>query len=392
MHIKSLSPVSYSKNFTAQSGQSVSQQSANNNTNSFELPRYNPAFSARIDIESLRQNKDFYDKYFLTDETGTMPVQRMDNKQLSNLCESLLKVDPKLVQTLFTTHNQKTGEVVAHNPKPGVLAAMNSAVSKLDNSSDVFKLIYFARDNKQNMPAHTFTYFDDIETMCDVLDNETIAYIYGSRNKADKNPLEMSKGDGVFAYIADKLDYDKKDLHKVVFNLNKNFNAGSAVLYGPADLEAFMKVYSDDPDTLRNFFISVDKSDRNQKYLNYNVMNNLIDGGYAAESLHLLFKSLVNSNPSLLKDIYTRPDTDGTLLYNNIEIDGTPVIPLVLDTLAKDMINLVSDSDLNAKDSLEVLSKNYEFLSDRTVETNTAKLPEDLPLIREYLLKQVAKQ
>lgn len=385
MIIKPLSPVSYLKNFKTQS-QSVSQPLSNNNTNFFELPNHNVAFGARINIDKFKKKERDYDKYFVQDKYGFLPASFINAQELSNVCKELEDINPQLLIKLFTSTNETDGGVIAHEPEDDTLKVMNTFLLKLNNGKEILKNIYLKPDNAGNLPAHTFCTHNDIEYMCSVLDADTIAKIYSTKNNDGYKPSEESNiDDGDFAYIANLLKDNKSALNSIIFDNEKGEDYVSWVLYGDEDLKAFLTIYENEPELIRKYFISNNGKTENcpDKPCKEGLRDDIFKD-VSAEFMRVLKNRLIDKDPALLKDIYTLTDSDGYLLTTLATVNNTDIH----NVLAADMMELITNSDLNEKDSLEVLNQNYSFLQNRC---SDVKGIDELPLIKKYLEEQIAK-
>lgn len=93
---------------------------------------------------------------------------------------------------------------------------MNQCVDELPNGKKILKDIYLTQDNKGKLPAHNIKRLEDIQEMAEVLDKDTLDKIVFHKDEDDKYPF----------------------------------------LKGSVDLEMFLKFYKDEPEKLRQYFLS----------------------------------------------------------------------------------------------------------------------------------------
>lgn len=367
------------------------------NTNSFEFPRYNaynvPFGMARLDTEKIEKVSELENKYFKPNEFGDTGGYNNFHLYYRTVVNELMEVEPKLVEKLFTTKNGEKQKLIAHsvygsdNKKQKF---MNDSVLKLENGQEILNRIYLTEDSQGNIPAHYFSDIENFKEMMKVLDKDTLKKVVLADNNPKKEvPGEDTFGkDGIRAVIMEQFAEDKKTLNEIVFH--KNLKNEYPALQGKEDLEMFLKLFADDKESIRKYFIKnkkVENKNKNKNKIRNFFIKNKEQSNNNKEYLTDFFKmvnrkqvlldamhnSFIETDPKLLKDIYTLSNEEGYMLnYDRAS------------ALTENMLQLITNSDLSAEDSLEVLSKNRDFLSRHT--------DISLDLIEEYLNEQIAQR
>lgn len=396
MAIKAITSVSLVNSASScQNKAAVRDTKPSQNSNSFEFPRYNAynvSFGmARLDTEKIKKISELENKYFKPDEFGDTEGYNKFHLYYRAVVNELMEVEPKLVEKLFTTQNGEKQKLIAHsvygsdNKKQKF---MNETVLKLENGQEILNRIYLTEDSQGNIPAHYFNDIENFKDMIKVLDKDTLKKVLLADNNSKKDIPGTNKSvkDGVRAIIMEQFADDKKVLKDVVFhtNLKQDYPA----LQGKEDLEMFLKLFADDKESIRKYFIKNKKIENKNKnkIRNFFIKNKEQSNNnkqYLTDFLKMvnrkqvlldaMHNSFMETDPKLLKDIYTLSNEEGFMLnYDRAS------------ALTENMLQLITNSDLSAEDSLEVLSKNRNFLSRHT--------DISLDLIEKYLNEQIAQK
>lgn len=368
------------------------------NTNSFEFPRYNASNisfgMARLDMEKIKKVSELENKYLKPNGLGDTEGYNKFQIYYRTIVSELMAVEPKLVEKLFTTKNGEKQKLIAHSvygSDNNKQKFMCDSVLKLENGQELLKRIYLTEDSQGNVPAHYFSDTENFKVMIKVLDKDTLKKVLLADNTAEKDIPGSNKAvkDGVRAIIMEQFADDKKVLKDIVFHTNLKQNY--PVLQGKEDLEMFLKLFADDKESIRKYFIKNVKTENENK--NKNTIKNLFKKKNKEQTnnnkeyltdffktvnrkqvlLDAMHNSFMETDPKLLKDIYTLSNEEGFMLnYDRAS------------AFAENMLQLITDSDLSPEDSLEVLSKNRDFLSRHTEIS--------LDLVEKYLNEQIAQK
>lgn len=365
------------------------------NTNSFEFSRYNAynvSFGmARLDKEKIEKVSELENKYFKPDKFGDTEGYNKFDHYYRTVVNELMAVEPKLVERLFTTKNGERQQLIAHSvygTDNNKQKFMCDSVLKLENGQELLNRIYLTEDSQGNVPAHYFGNIENFKVMIEVLDKDILKKVVLADNNVNKDipGTNQAVKDGVRAIVMKQFADDKKALKDIVFHTN--LKQDYPTLQGKEDLEMFLKLFADDKESIREYFIKNQKTENenknklrsffmkskgqsknNKEYLTdfLKMVNN------KQVLLDALHNSFIETHPKLLKDIYTLKNEEGVMINHNRA-----------SALAKNMLQLITDSDLSAEDSIEVLSKNRDFLSKHT--------DMSLDLIEEYLKEQIPQK
>lgn len=376
MSIKAISQVTLTNKIQNQSKSNPTKTTSLQTGNSYQLPSYHVSFGmARIDLEKLKTGLYERDIYFKTDEDGNIPARAMDEEMLKATVDKLNNTENAVyVFDLFKTKNPLTGELIAHSPKEGVLKVMSESLLKHPNGEEILKKIYLTPDNHGCLPVHTFSRLEDHKEMARFFNNAELAEIYTTETKNQKLlPSDIAKKDGVNAYIIELFeDNTDKTLKEIFLHENNNHNEHPK-LNGPKDMKAFLKAFNDNDVSLENYFIE----SYDEKYFSREFLSSSIFPSETIDMLNQLHSQLIGSFPHLLKDIYTLPILCSTSLKNQLHDNIKP-------DYAKNIMDLITNSDLDLEDSLEVLEVNKEFLEEQNIE--------DLDIVEDYLKNAIKKQ
>ncbi len=351
------------------------QSTAAANTNTTKLPGYQVSFGmARINMADLIKTKEIDEKYFKPDSVGNIPARKMDSDELRALVAELKEKDPAMVIKLFTTKNEKTGQLIAHYPEAGVLNVMKHSLEKLPENykqkgKDALSAIYQTTDKLGRLPIHTIDNVLDLATIKDSIALDTFKESLLKQDKENGQiPSHVWGSSKMNAYILEKFTNDK-DFLENMFSIEDSYG-DETYLRGAADTFEWCRVFKDDVDILKQKFMTenVDK-----EWVATDFVNHWSDDESGNDCIDALHNSLKDSHPEILKDIYTMEDGDGHKLSERV---------LDKKYFADKVMNLIVDSDLSSEDSLKLLQDNKVLLQNNNVE--------NLDLVEKYLQNQVS--
>lgn len=369
MKLSALSSVNNQTYVQKQQKQVHKNHTAQSYNNSFNLPDYKVSFGmARIDLQELKKDYEIKTKYLTPDDKGNIPAFYMEAEALSELLDEVDKLDYRAVLNLLETKNEKNGKSIIHDADLAKQKVVHEKLNKYPNKVLALMEMYIEPDNEGQLPAHTFTDAKQFELLRDTLNKSLLKKIYTTETKDEKafpsHTYGVMKLDHLQAEVIKTFDDDKDTLKRIF--LSADSDGDYPMLAGPASALEFIKVFKNDDNVLESYFLGKNKSEGSADEV-------ILNGFYLPDNdfpkvLDTIHEQLIDSNPKILKELYTHN-------YNYRE-------PISLTgEHAKRIMQLVTDSDLNEKDSLEVLKFNKEILKEYNVK--------DLNLIELYLEDKV---
>lgn len=367
MSIKALSPV-VNTNAVLNRNKNISKsqlepQTKPQKSEAFELPKYNPAFKARIDVDKLVERSEIKNKYLKKSaNTKVLTAVTMNSQEFKQCLEEIEKVDKDLIPKMFLLKADDKGNLIAHYGNLDKWKIMADSLSTFPNGKEILKEIFLTKNDERSYPSHENPESEYTRFLASILDKDTMKKIYTTRNENKQMPSSLCQKDGDYAEIIKTFVDDKETLDKIT---------GAGYFIGKEDYAAFFKAYKAAPGDAKKYFI--DPDDNILRAFMKNVERD--DEGAVCGYI----KSLFENNPDILKAIYTkRTLSDNHLMCQDLHDDEAK------NTLAKYIFVLIADSDLNAEDSLAVLKANEDFLKSQGIKI--------IDLLKDYLEDKVKYQ
>lgn len=371
MKLSALSSVNNQTYIQKQQKQVHKNHTAQSYNNSFSLPDYKVTFGmARIDMQKLKKNYEIKTKYLTPDDKGNIPAFYMEAEALSELLDEVDKLDYRAVLNLLETKNEKNGKSILHDADLAKQKVVHENLNKYPNKVLTLMEMYIEPDNEGQLPAHTFTDTKQFELLRDTLNKSLLKKIYTTETRHDHylpfHTYGINKLDHLQAEVIRYFEDDEETLKKIF--LHEDCGYDYPLPAGPESASEFVKVFKDDDKFLESYFFSEDEvSEVKDKKTLRNFYNSL-----SKDTCKILFNALheqlIDTNPKILKELYTHNKEDGSPLSE-------------LPEHAERVLNLITDSDLSEEDSLKVLKFNKGILEKYNVQ--------DLDLIESYLEDKV---
>lgn len=376
MEIKSISTANFAAK--AKKHQTQSQVVTNNTEGQItELPNYKSAVMsfgmARIDLDKVRKlnKEDIQERYIKLDKYGNIPACRKIQYGLDTHCEEAYNTNPQIIKEIFTTRYGADKQLIAHRAPAEKLEIMHKFVNKLPDSEEILKDIYTTRDAEGRFPAHYFDSPDQLKLMIESLDTMTLKYIFkGQDNDASKSPLHYyeNKEDMISAVLLmiDFISQESIDNSMSDIFLQKNRVEDGVSVKKFGELSHLLNTFKDNEEFLDKF--------TSTESFKSNFINNY----------HEMLQDLVHYK---LKD--ECPDT----LYKLYKDTSSKIFGLNNDKskdLAKNIFDLVSNSDLSPEKSLSLLTQTEKGLK-KYFNTKYYNI-KDVDIIKKELEKTIEKE
>lgn len=376
MEIKSISAANFAAK--AKKHQTQSQVVTNNTAGQItELPNYKSAVMsfgmARIDLDKVRKlnKEDIQERYLRQDKQGNIPACRKIQYGLDTHCEEAYNTNPQIIKEIFTTRFGADKQLIAHKASAEKLEIMHKFVNKLPDSEEILKDIYTTRDAEGRFPAHYFESPEQLRVMIESLDTMTLKYIFkGQDNDASKSPLHYyeNKEDMISAVLLmiDFISQESIDNSMSDIFLQKNRFGDGVSVKKFGELSHLLNTFKDNEEFLDKF--------TSTESFKSNFINNY----------HEMLQDLVHYR---LKD--ECPDT----LYKLYKDTSSKIFGLNNDKskdLAKNIFDLVSNSDLSPEKSLSLLTQTEKGLK-KYFNTKYYNI-KDVDIIKKELEKTIEKE